>query len=162
METVLYDVRDRVAHIRLNRPEKLNAINAQMREELFEAFEDVERNPDVWVAIVSGGERAFSVGHDLAQMATGGVAGARTTDDLYAYQLSIYKPIIAAIDGYCMAQGAGIALCSDVRIATSRVQFGWPQVKRGISSMSGPCLLAHRIPLARALEVRGLRVRRRR
>ena len=153
MSTVLYEVRGHVAYLQLNRPEKLNAINAEMREALFEAFEDVERNPEVWVAIVKGNERSFSVGHDLVQMAAGGVKHARTTDDLYEYQLTIYKPIIAAIDGYCMAQGAGIALCSDIRIASSRAQFGWPQVKRGISSMSGPCLLAHRVPLATALEV---------
>jgi enoyl-CoA hydratase/carnithine racemase len=153
MSVVLYQVRDRVATIQLNRPDKLNAINAQMREELFGAFEDVERNPDVWVAIITGNSKVFSVGHDLVQMAAGGVPGTRTTDELYEYQLSIYKPIIAAIDGYCLAQGTGLALCSDIRIMTSRAQFGWPQVKRGISSISGPTLLAHRVPLNIALEI---------
>jgi enoyl-CoA hydratase/carnithine racemase len=123
-----------------------------MREELFTAFEQLESDPEIWCALIAGNERAFSVGHVLVQMAAGGVPGARTTDDLYEYQLTIYKPIIAAVDGYCLAQGTGLALCSDIRIASSRAQFGWPQVKRGISSISGPTLLAHRIPLSAAFE----------
>src|SRR5688500_9740352 len=103
MEYVVYEVSDKIARIRLNRPEKLNAINGEMRAELFEAFEDVERNPEVWLAIVTGTGRAFSVGHDLVAMAgravPGGGPGERTTDDLYLYLSRLYKPIIAAING---------------------------------------------------------------
>ena len=103
MEFLTYEVRDRIARITMNRPEKLNAINPEMRAELFEAFEDVERNPDVWLAIITGNGRAFSVGHDLVSMASraipGGGPGERTTDDLYLYLSQFYKPIIAAING---------------------------------------------------------------
>ena len=67
-------------------------------------------------------------------------------------QTRIWKPIIAAINGYCLAQGGGIALASDIRIAADTAQFGWPQAKRGISSISGPSMLANRIPLNYALE----------
>ena len=90
--------------------------------------------------------------HDLVQMAAGGVKHARTTDDLYAYQLQIYKPIIAAVDGYCMAQGAGIALCSDIRIALA-----------GILLPAAACAALERSALAAfftlltALHFRGLR-----
>jgi enoyl-CoA hydratase len=157
MEYVIYEVRERIARITLNRPDKLNAINAEMRAELFDAFEDVERNPDVWLAIVTGTGRAFSTGHDLVAMAgrhvPGGGPGERTTDDLYLFLSRLYKPIIAAINGLCLAQGAGLALLSDIRIAADTAQFGWPQVKRGISSMSGPLLLAHQIPRNVALEL---------
>lgn len=156
MELVAYEVRDRIATIRMNRPEKLNAINNQMRAELFEAFEEVERNPDVWLAIITGTGRAFSVGHDLVSMAAraipGGGPGERTTDDLYLYLSQYYKPIVAAINGICVAQGAGLALLSDIRIAADTAQFGWPQVKRGISSMSGPCLLTEQVPHNVAME----------
>ena len=62
MEFLTYEVRNRIARITMNRPDKLNAINPEMRASLFEAFEDVERNPDVWVAIITGTGRAFSVG----------------------------------------------------------------------------------------------------
>ncbi len=153
METVIYEIRDRVAWITMNRPDKLNAINVDMREELFQAFEDFQGNPDAWVAIITGAGRAFSVGHDLVQMGAGVKnEPGRTTDDLYIYQRRIYKPIIAAINGICLAQGAGIALCSDLRIASEKAQFGWPQVKRGISSISGPSLLSHMVPLNVAFE----------
>ena len=156
MEFVVYEIRDRIAHIRMNRPDKLNAINNQMRAELFEAFEDVERNPDAWVTIITGTGRSFSVGHDLVSMAArtipGGGPGERTTDDLYLYLSQFYKPIVAAINGICIAQGAGLALLSDIRIAADTAQFGWPQVKRGISSMSGPCLLTEQVPHNVAME----------
>lgn len=157
MEFVDYVVRDRIARITLNRPDKLNAINPQMRGELFEAFEDVEHNPDVWVAIVTGTGRAFSVGHDLVAMAgrkvPGGGPGERTTDDLYLFLSKLYKPIVAAVNGICLAQGGGLALLSDIRVASEAAQFGWPQVKRGISSMSAPLLLAQQIPLNVAMEL---------
>jgi enoyl-CoA hydratase/carnithine racemase len=157
MELVTYEIRDRIARITMNRPDKLNAINNQMRAELFEAFEDAERNPDAWLVIITGTGRAFSVGHDLVSMAArtipGGGPGERTTDDLYLYLSQYYKPIVVAINGICIAQGAGLALLSDIRIAADTAQFGWPQVKRGISSMSGPCLLTEQVPHNVAMEL---------
>jgi enoyl-CoA hydratase/carnithine racemase len=157
MEFLKYEVRDKIARITMNRPDKLNAINNQLRAELFEAFEDAERNPDAWLVIITGTGRSFSVGHDLVSMAAraipGGGPGERTTDDLYLYLSQYYKPIIAAINGLCLAQGAGLALLSDIRIAVDTAQFGWPQVKRGISSMSGPCMLTEQVPHHVAMEL---------
>ena len=75
-----------------------------------------------------------------------------STEDIYVYQAQIFKPLIASINGFCLAQGGGIALASDIRIASEQAQFGWPQAKRGIGSVSGPCMLAHRLPLNIALE----------
>ncbi|MBI3968572.1 MAG: enoyl-CoA hydratase/isomerase family protein [Chloroflexi bacterium] len=150
-ETIKYEIRENVAYVTLNRPDKLNAIDTQMKNELFEAFIDVKENPEVWIAVITGAGRAFSVGHDLVEMATN-VSGGRSTDDLYVYQSTIFKPIIASINGFCLAQGAGIALCSDIRIASDQVKLGWPQVKRGISSISGPTLLAHGVPFNVAMQ----------
>ena len=157
METIIYEVKDRIGYITLNRPQKLNSIDATMRDELFEVFTDVKLNPDVWVAIITGaGDRAFSTGHDLVSheesRAANKTRGA-DTDQLYTFIHTIWKPVIAAINGYCLAQGGGLALCSDIRIAVPEAEFGWPQVKRGISSTSGPTLLAHKIPLGIALEM---------
>ena len=67
-------------------------------------------------------------------------------------QSNIWKPIIAAINGVCLAQGCGIALGSDIRIASTGAQFGWPQAKRGISSVSGPALLSQVVPRNVAFE----------
>lgn len=152
MSVVKYEVKDRVAYITLNRPEKLNAINVEMKDRLFDVFTDVRDNPDVWIAVLTGEGRAFSTGHDLVEMA-GGSAHGRPTTELYQFIEEIWKPTIAAINGVCLAQGGGLALSSDIRIASERAQFGWPQVKRGIASTSGPCSLAHRVPLNIALEL---------
>jgi E-phenylitaconyl-CoA hydratase len=152
MATVTYRVEDRVAHIALDRPDKLNAINGEMRRELFRVFEDVKYNPEVWIATLTGTGRAFCVGHDLTEMSAAEDSGP-STDDLYLYQLEVFKPIVASINGYCLAQGAGLVLCSDVRIASEKAQFGWPQVKRGIASISGPALLAPRVPYNVAMEL---------
>lgn len=155
MATVEYEIRDRVGYVTLNRPDKLNAIDVEMRDELWRIMHDVNDNPDVWIAVVTGNGRAFSVGHDLVSMSGRSddlYDDEISTEDLYVYQTQIFKPIIASINGFCLAQGGGIALSSDIRIASDRAQFGWPQAKRGIGSVSGPCMLAHRVPLNFALE----------
>ena len=155
MAVVEYEVRGRAAYITLNRPDKLNAIDVAMRDELWRMLHEVNDNPDIWLAVITGNGRAFSVGHDLVSMS--GRSDALydpeiSTEDLYVYQSEIFKPIIAAVNGFCLAQGGGIALASDIRIASEQAQFGWPQAKRGIGSVSGPCMLAQRIPLNFALE----------
>ncbi len=161
METVKFEVVGRTAYITMNRPEKLNAINSQMISDLFDAFYEVNENRDIWAAILTGEGRAFSTGHDLVM---GSVArteeaiqkpGRPTggTDELYIYISQTWKPVIAACHGYCLAQGAGLALLSDFRIASEDTQFGWPQVKRGIASISGPTILSHYVPLGYALKM---------
>ena len=148
----LYEIKDGIAYITLNRPEKLNAINPEMRQLLWDAFQDVKNNPEVRCAIVTGRGRAFSTGHDLVAMANARANEGPSTGDLYIVQSNIWKPIIAAINGICLAQGCGIALGSDIRVASSEAQFGWPQVKRGISSVSGPALLSQVVPRNIAFE----------
>ena len=149
----LYEIRDGIAYITLNRPEKLNAIDPAMRQLLWDAFQDVKHNPEVRCAIVTGAGRAFSTGHDLVAMASARANEGPSTGDLYVVQSNIWKPIIAAINGICLAQGCGIALGSDIRVASSEAQFGWPQAKRGISSVSGPALLAQILPRNIAMEI---------
>ena len=123
-----------------------------MRQQLWDAFQDVDKNPDVRCAIVTGAGRAFSTGHDLVAMAAGGANEGPSTGDLYVVQSNIWKPIISAINGICLAQGCGIALGSDIRIASSKAEFGWPQAKRGIASVSGPALLSQVVPRNIAFE----------
>jgi len=148
MALVEYTVDDRIACILLNRPEKKNAMNHQMRKELHAALVDVRDHPEVWVAVLTGAGGMFSTGHDLSET----LAGAPTVEDLYELQLGIIKPLIAAIEGACLAQGGGLALASDIRVAGEGAFFGWPQVRRGICSVSGPALLARKIPLNFAME----------
>ena len=145
-DEVIYEIKEGIAYITLNRPEKLNAIDPPMRQQLWDAFQDVDKNPDVRCAIVTGAGRAFSTGHDLVAMAAGGANEGPSTGDLYVVQSNIWKPIISAINGICLAQGCGIALGSDIRIASSKAEFGWPQAKTGIASVSGPALLSQVVP----------------
>ena len=153
---VIYEIKEGIAYITLNRPEKLNAIDPPMRQLLWDAFQDVKNNTEVRCAIVTGAGRAFSTGHDLVAMAAAAAnpqaTEGPTTGDLYVVQSNIWKPIIAAINGICLAQGCGIALGSDIRIASSKAEFGWPQAKRGISSVSGPALLSQVVPRNIAFE----------
>ena len=151
-DEALYEIKEGIAYITLNRPEKLNAIDPAMRQILWDAFQDVKNNPEVRCAIVTGAGRAFSTGHDLVAMAADRANEGPSTGDLYVVQTNIWKPIIAAINGICLAQGCGIALGSDIRIASSEAQFGWPQAKRGLSSVSGPALLAQVVPKNIAFE----------
>ncbi len=124
-----------------------------MLNDLHTAFQRVREDDDIWVAIVTGNGRAFSTGHDLVMGSAGATDHQVTTDDLYVYVSQTYKPIIAAINGYCLAQGGGLALLSDIRITSDRAEFGWPQVKRGIASISGPTILVHYISLGSALKI---------
>ena len=149
---VLYEIKNGIAYITMNRPEKLNAINPEMRQLLWDAFQEVKNNPEVRCAIVTGKGRAFSTGHDLVAMANARANEGHSTGDLYVVQANIWKPIIAAINGICLAQGCGIALGSDIRVASTEAQFGWPQAKRGISSVSGPALLSQVVPRNIAFE----------
>ena len=151
-DEVIYEIKEGIAYITLNRPEKLNAIDPPMRQQLWDAFQDVDKNPDVRCAIVTGAGRAFSTGHDLVAMAAGGANEGPSTGDLYVVQSNIWKPIISAINGICLAQGCGIALGSDIRVASSKAEFGWPQAKRGIASVSGPALLSQVVPRNIAFE----------
>ena len=151
-DEVIYEIKQGIAYITMNRPEKLNAIDPPMRQQLWDAFQDVDNNPDVRCAIVTGAGRAFSTGHDLVAMGSGNANEGPSTGDLYVVQSNIWKPIIAAINGVCLAQGCGIALGSDIRVASSKAEFGWPQAKRGIASVSGPALLSQIVPRNIAFE----------
>jgi len=151
MSEVIYDVRDRIGYITMNRPEQRNAINKEMAEGLFKALEDVKDNPEVWVCLITGNGKDFSTGHDLTWTSPE-IGSGKSTEDLYDYLMNIWKPTVAAINGHCLAQSAGIACSCDIRIAADNAKLGWPQSKRGIPSTSGPSILARIIPFNIAMQ----------
>ncbi|MGH7716479.1 MAG: enoyl-CoA hydratase/isomerase family protein, partial [Vulcanimicrobiaceae bacterium] len=140
------------ATITLNRPDKMNALNRAMRKELQDAFREIKYDPEIWIAIITGDGKAFCSGKDLLEKLPDEDGLVFSNDELYMFERTIFKPIIAAINGACLAQGAGLALGSDIRIMADHATFGWPQVKRGISSVSGPTMFATEVPLAVALK----------
>lgn len=148
-DTVLYEIRDQVAHITLNRPEVMNAQNLELRERLNEVILDFNSNPDVLVGIVTGaGDRAFSTGMDLKERAIRNDEGDR---ELPPQPLEISKPIIAAIHGFCIAAGLELALRCDIRIATPDSQFGLPEPRWSLLAGYGLHNLNRMVPLGEAL-----------
>ena len=151
---VLYELNDHTARITLNRPDKLNAINVEMRDRLAEALRRFETEEDAWIGVFTGAGGNFSVGLDLAEADPASLddEASKSIENLYVALSGIWKPTIALVDGYCLAQGGGLALACDIRIATNQAVFGWPQAKRGLSSISGPAMLSAKAPLNFALE----------
>ena len=166
MPAVLYEKRDRIAHITLNRPESLNAFNRDMHEELREAWLDFRSDDDLWVAIVTGaGDRAFSAGADVKQM---GQRRETSPDDPPAPRpsfwetqfdgdlqggLEVWKPTIAAINGYCLGEGMTLILACDFRIASDKASFGFPEVNIGIATIVGAIRAPRVVGLGNALEL---------
>ena len=150
-EAVNYEVRDHIAWIILNRPEKRNAINYAMRREIQEAYIDVKYNPDVWLAVIAAEGEVFCAGKDLKEAPVPDDGSVMNNDELYIFQRNTYKPYICAINGPCFAQGGGFALNSDIIIMAEGSSIGWPQVRRGIASVSGPCLGVHAFPWTQAM-----------
>jgi E-phenylitaconyl-CoA hydratase len=146
-----------IAIITLNRPEKLNAMTGEMYMAISSAFLQLERDEEVLVGIVTGaGDRAFSSGADLASM-HGGNGGSWGWFPYRANRFDIglecAKPLIAAINGYCLAGGLELALACDIRIASENATFGAPEVKWGILHGYGALRLPRLIPMSTAMEL---------
>ena len=126
-----------VATITYNRPEVLNAINADMRRDLNDAVSRLRDDEDAWVAIVTGSGRAFCAGADLRQGAgsTGEFAGTfweKPTLKSFESGWEIFKPVIAAVNGYCLGYGLTLATWCDFVLASDRAEFGLPEVRLGV------------------------------
>lgn len=158
--TVLFDVAAGVATITLNRPDHLNAIDAELSTGLLAAFREVRTRDDIRVAILTGNGRAFCAGADLRSRAEGpaastGVASLFPTDDEPRItDLSAKKPVIAAINGYCLGGGFELALNCDLLIASEAAQFGLPEITLGFFPLAGaPVTLPRSIPRAMANDI---------
>jgi enoyl-CoA hydratase/carnithine racemase len=141
-ETVLYEKKDNVAYITLNRPQALNAFSVQMRDEVYQVLQAIKADDEVHAAIIKGaGDKAFCAGADLKEFLTApSVIKARQIRlirDLWRLFLSVPQPLIAALNGYVLGSGIEIALYCDLRIATPETVFGLPEVSLGILPAAG-------------------------
>jgi len=160
MPAVLYEKRERIAHITLNRPQALNAFSREQHEQLNAAWHDFREDDDVWVAIVTGaGERAFSAGADVKEMGQRREGERRRSfwetwsgNNLQG-GLEVWKPTIAAINGYCLGEGLTLALSCDFRIASERATFGFPEVNIGLATIVGAVRAPRVVGLGNALEL---------
>lgn len=156
-EAVLYEKRDRKAYITLNRPEAMNALNSTVREGLRQALIDLRDDDDILCGILTGaGGRAFSAGMDLKERAAADATGVRADaggPDGRWTELGVWKPMIAAIDGYCLAGGFELSLQCDIRVATQNSRFGLPEPRRSLLASYGLHNLSRMIPLGHALYI---------
>lgn len=137
-ETILYETDGRVIRVTLNRPDKRNALNSQMLEELNDAFERADADEQACVVVLRGaGDKAFCAGADLGGMAGGehflAVHESRGLfPKLFNTILNHSKPTLAAVNGHCVAGGLGLMLACDLAIAKAGFKIGTPEIKRGL------------------------------
>jgi enoyl-CoA hydratase/carnithine racemase len=136
LEYIIFNVEDGIAWIQFNRPEKLNAVNAKVLEELEKALFQCERDDTVRVIILRGNEKAFVAGADVKDMAAGDTQFAYALTDLtlrvQEKLADLPKPTIAAVSGFALGAGCELALCCDFRIAADNAQLGLPEITLGI------------------------------
>lgn len=157
-ETVLYETQDNIALITLNRPEALNAINRQLRQDLAEAIVRFDGDDAARVGILTGAGRAFCAGRDLKERASDNAAGrqARAGDSMqpdrpYMWPQT-WKPLIAAINGFALAGGWSIAQLCDLRIAAADAELGITETKWSLLPPFAT-ILPKQIGLAATLEL---------
>lgn len=136
MDSVIYEIKDKIAYVTINRPQALNACDEPTYDGLAEVWQDFRTNDDAWIAIITGmGERAFCAGSDIKKNFSDGPPSGtfeHIGQGTLTRGLKIYKPIIAAINGHCNGGGLEMALACDIRVAADNAQFGLGEVKLGL------------------------------
>ena len=162
-ETVSFEVRDRVATLTLNRPERLNAVNQQMKEDLRDAWQRVKDDPEIWVAIITGAGRAFSSGADVQSLDGKGFTKIDRWRELCVHEgirlqptprrMHIHKPVIAAVNGVAAGVSLDQVTESDIPVASDKAYFVDPHVSIGLVSSHEMVNMARRVPVAVCLRM---------
>lgn len=149
-------VKPYVGHIQLNRPKELNALNLELMQEVRQALEDFDADPETRAVVISGNERAFAAGADIKQMAN------KTAIDMYNIdQFTTWdrikkfkKPLIAAVSGFALGGGCEMVMTCDMVVASETAQFGQPEIKIGIMpGAGGTQRLTRAVGKVRAMEM---------
>jgi enoyl-CoA hydratase len=135
-DTLLVEKSDRVAILTINRPDKMNALSDQVRNDLLAALAEIEQDPGIGVVVLTGaGEKAFIAGADIGEFAGRSPFDQRQamrTPRLYDVMATFPKPVIAMINGYCLGGGCELAMSCDLRIASEKASFGQPEINLGL------------------------------
>jgi enoyl-CoA hydratase len=160
MENILTEIQHQILTITINRPEKLNALNKNVIQELHDALADASHNKEVKVIIITGaGEKAFVAGADISEFANytpeqGEELSRNGQKILFDYIENLNKPVIAAINGFALGGGLELALCCHVRVASSNAKMGLPELNLGvIPGYGGTQRLAQLIGKGKAMEM---------
>jgi enoyl-CoA hydratase/carnithine racemase len=157
-QTILFEVQDRVARVTLNRPEQLNALSFQMRDELAAAFDQCAADDEVRAVLLMAKGRAFCAGVDLADGSFEETpiesVEVRLRGDFRAKLTGMGKPSVAAVQGFALGGGCELAMCCDLRVAAEDAQFGQPEINLGSTPAGGATQrLPRLIGTAKALEL---------
>lgn len=154
--SIRFEQEDRLAILTIDRPEKLNAMTGEMYDEISALLRRIDEDEDIWAGIVTGeGGKAFSAGADLVDVHGRTGHGTPSWQPARSWRfdqgLEVSKPLIAAIEGYCLAGGLELALVCDIRIASATAQFGTPEVKWNLLHGFGAQILPSVVGLSNAL-----------
>ena len=158
-QTLLFETKNGIAYVTINRPDKLNALNSQAKQELLRVFENVKHDADTHVVIVTGaGEKSFVAGTDIGELTElnteSGKLFAMGGQEVFDRIENLGKPVIAAVNGYSLGGGCELALACHIRIASENAKFGQPEVNLGIiPGYGGTQRLARLVGKGRAMEL---------
>lgn len=158
-EHVQVEIGDGIAVVRVNRPDKLNALNSALIAQLDDAFRALAADDAVHALVLTGaGEKAFVAGADIGELAQmdpiGGVRTSRQGQDAFRFLERMPKPVIGAINGFALGGGLELALACHVRLASENAKFGLPEVRLGIiPGYGGTVRLPRLVGKGRALEL---------
>ncbi len=155
-ETILLDIHGKVGLITLNRPQALNALNAQIVGEINQALDQLERDPNIGCMVLTGSAKAFAAGADIKEMAELQYPQIYV-DDLFSDADRIAnrrKPIIAAVSGFALGGGCELAMMCDFILAADNARFGQPEINLGVlPGMGGTQRLTRAVGKAKAMEL---------
>lgn len=156
-ETIIVEVEDHIAKVTLNRPDALNAINDQLMTELADAMGAAQNDNKVRCIVLTGSEKAFAAGADIAMMKDKTYVEV-FTEDLFGPEIDainrVRKPIIAAVSGYALGGGCELAMMCDFIIASETAKFGQPEVNLGVmAGIGGTQRLTKAVGKAKAMDM---------
>ena len=156
-ETLIVEIEDYVALIRLNRPDAMNALNSTLMRELAAALTAAQANERVRCIVITGSEKAFAAGADVREMAEKTFIDV-FFDDMFAAEVAaiqrVRKPIIAAVSGYCLGGGCELAMMCDFIIASETAKFGQPEINLGIvAGLGGTQRLTRAVGKAKSMDM---------
>ncbi len=156
-ETIIVEIEDHIALVKLNRPDALNALNGQLLKELAEALTAAQQNDKVRCIVVTGSDKAFAAGADIKMMSEQSFADV-FAGDLFTAEtdqiLRVRKPIVAAVAGYALGGGCELAMMCDFIIAADTAKFGQPEINLGvIAGIGGTQRLTRAIGKAKAMDM---------
>ena len=155
---LLVEIKNKIAYVTINRPDKLNALNIQTMSELKDVFTKLNSDKNVYVVIITGsGEKAFVAGADISELSKLDVESAKTFalngQEVFNIIENLNKPVIAAVNGFALGGGCELALACHIRIASENARFGQPEVNLGIiPGYGGTQRLTRLINSGRAME----------